>query len=120
VRGLGLEAHDRALGMGISGPALRTLFEAAHGERAPATGFARFQVTVLKSGAVEVSLRDATGELASWHAVAEDAASRLRAFRFQLRLRHRPSRRCENLRFQGADTFQPRTNNGRDERQAQA
>jgi len=74
----GLEAHDRALGMGTSGPALRTLFDAAHGEHAPATGLARFQVTVLKSGAVEVSLRDATSELAGWRAVAEDAASRLR------------------------------------------
>lgn len=74
----GLEAHDRALGMGASGPALRSLFDAAHGERAPATGLARFQVTVLKSGAVEVSLLDASDELASWRAVAEDAASRLR------------------------------------------
>lgn len=74
----GLEAHDRALGMGTSGPALRALFDAAHGEHVPATGLARFQVTVLKSGAVEVSLRDATSELASWRAVAEDAASRLR------------------------------------------
>jgi hypothetical protein len=74
----GLEARDRAVGLGSSGPVVSALFNAAHGERAPATGLVRFQVTVLQSGAVEVSLRDATSELDAWRAVAADAATRLR------------------------------------------
>ena len=74
----GLEAHDRALGLGGAGTVVNALFNAAHGALAPATGLARFQVTVLKSGAVEVSLRDATHELSGWRAVAGEAASRLR------------------------------------------
>ena len=74
----GLEAQDRARGMGSSGPVLRALFEASHGDRAPATGLAHFNVTVLDTGAVEVSLRDATTELDSWRTVAAEAAARLR------------------------------------------
>ena len=74
----GLEARDRAVGLGSSGPVVSALFNAAHGEHAPATGLARFQITVLQSGAVEISLRDATSELGGWRAVAADAASRLR------------------------------------------
>lgn len=74
----GLEAQDRAHGMSSSGAVRRALLEASRIDRAPATGLARFQVTVLESGAVEVSLLDATAELDSWRAVATEAASRLR------------------------------------------
>jgi hypothetical protein len=54
------------------------LFDAAHGDAAPLVGLARFQVTVLKSGAVEVSVHDASSDVGGWRAVADEAASRLR------------------------------------------
>jgi len=74
----GLEAHDRELGLGASGPAITALFRAAHDPVAPMTGVAHFRVTVLKSGDVDVSLEDATDQLPAWRAVAKKAAQALK------------------------------------------
>jgi len=72
----GLEAHDRKLGMGPAGRVTTALFEAAHASDAPETGTALFNVTVLRTGAVEVSLGESTDR--RWQAVAEHAAEALR------------------------------------------
>jgi len=74
----GLEAHDRALGLGPSGPVVSALYSAAHTSIAPETGVARFQVTVLDTGSVEVRLSEASDHLEGWHAVASAAADALR------------------------------------------
>jgi hypothetical protein len=74
----GLEAHDRALGLGPSGPVLGALYRAAHGDVAPQTGVALFHVTVLSSGTVEVSLTGASDQTAAWTQVATRAAEALR------------------------------------------
>ena len=72
----GLEAHDRKVGVGPAGRVATALFQAAHASDAPETGTALFNVTVLRTGAVEVRL----GETADkrWQAVAEHAAEALR------------------------------------------
>src|SRR6185369_15679503 len=72
----GLEAHDRALGMGPAGRVASALFEAAHASDAPETGTALFNVTVLRTGAVEVSLGDTADR--RWQVVAQHAAEALR------------------------------------------
>jgi len=74
----GLEAHDRALGLGPSGPVISALYNAAHASIAPETGVARFQVTVLDTGSVEVRLSEASDRFEGWHAVASAAADALR------------------------------------------
>jgi len=74
----GLEAHDRDVGLGASGPVISALYRAAHNPIAPETGVAHFRITVLKSGAVEVSLSDATDQLPAWRAVATKAAEALK------------------------------------------
>jgi hypothetical protein len=74
----GLEEHDRQVGLGASGPVISALYRAAHNPVAPETGVAHFRVTVLKSGAVEVSLSDATDQLPAWRAVAKNAAEALK------------------------------------------
>jgi hypothetical protein len=74
----GLEAHDRALGLGPSGAVISALFRAAHTSTAPENGVARFQVTVHDSGAVEIKLREASGNFDGWLAVAAQAAEVLR------------------------------------------
>ena len=74
----GLEAHDRAIGLRTSGPVVSALYHAAHGDLAPSEGVARFLVTVLDTGAVEVALSDASGDLPGWRAVATHAADALR------------------------------------------
>ena len=75
----GLEAHDRAVGMGTSGPVVSALYHAAHSDLAPLEGVAHFRVTVLETGAVEVILSDASGDLAGWDTVATNAAAALRS-----------------------------------------
>ncbi len=72
----GLEARDQKLGLGPAGRVASALYEAAHHDAAPVTGVARFNVTVLRSGAVEVSLGSASN--AGWRVVAERAAEALR------------------------------------------
>jgi len=74
----GLEARDRALGLGTSGPVVSALYRASHDPIAPETGTAHFRVTVLKSGEVEVSLNDASDHLPAWRAVAGKAEAALR------------------------------------------
>jgi hypothetical protein len=74
----GLEAHDRAVGLGTSGPVISALYQAAHADSAPFEGSARFRITVLKSGEVEIAVSAVTSELEGWRAVAERAAEALR------------------------------------------
>ena len=75
----GLEAHDRSLGLGPSGRVMTALHKAAHQTVAPSVGTARFDVTVLRTGAVEVALGSASGEVEQWKKVAAYVASELRA-----------------------------------------
>jgi hypothetical protein len=72
----GLEARDRELGLGPAGRVASALYQAAHGDTAPETGAVRFNVTVFRTGAVEVSLDDPKDE--RWRKVAERAAEDLR------------------------------------------
>lgn len=72
----GLEAHDRKLGIGPAGAVATALFQAAHDQDAPETGTALFNVTVLRTGAVEVSVGAASDK--KWQAVAARAAEALR------------------------------------------
>src|SRR5262249_44060942 len=72
----GLEAHDRKLGIGPAGAVATALFQAAHNKDAPETGTALFNVTVLRTGAVEVSLGETSDK--KWQAVARHAAEALR------------------------------------------
>ena len=72
----GLEAHDRKLGIGPAGAVATALFQAAHQQDAPETGTALFNITVLRTGAVEVSLGEASDK--KWQAVATHAAEALR------------------------------------------
>ncbi len=74
----GLEAQDRKLGLGPSGPVIGALYRAAHSPVAPQTGVARFEVTVLKSGSVQVSLVGASGDAAAWSSVGTLAAEAIR------------------------------------------
>jgi hypothetical protein len=54
------------------------LYHAAHTEAAPFEGRARFRITVLKTGEVEVAVSEVSGDLAGWRAVADNAAEALR------------------------------------------
>jgi len=74
----GLEERDRESGLGPSGRVLSVLHQAAHAEVAPALGVARFDVTVLRTGAVEVTLRAASGEIERWRKVAAYISTELR------------------------------------------
>jgi hypothetical protein len=74
----GLEERDREVGLGPSGRVLSVLHQAAHAEVAPVLGAARFDVTVLRTGAVEVTLRAASGEIEGWRKVAAYIAAELR------------------------------------------
>lgn len=74
----GLEARDRELGLGASGPVIGALYRAAHSDVAPQLGSARFRVTLFSSGAVEVALSSSSGQMAGWSAVAARAAESLR------------------------------------------
>jgi hypothetical protein len=75
----GLEKRDRELGLGPSGRVLSALHAAAHETIAPSLGTARFEVTVLNTGAIEVKLGGASGEPAGWQKVAARIAEKLRA-----------------------------------------
>lgn len=74
----GLEAHDRQLGLGPSGPVINALYRAAHTPDAPRIGAARFEVTVLKTGSVEVTLVSASDRSAEWAKVGVLAAEAIR------------------------------------------
>jgi hypothetical protein len=75
----GLEERDRALGFGPQGRVLSALHQAAHSALAPDVGVARFEVTVHRSGIVEVALVSASGSGEQWKKVAGHIASDLRA-----------------------------------------
>jgi hypothetical protein len=74
----GLEARDRELGLGASGPVIGALYRAAHSDIAPQLGSAHFRVTLFSSGAVDVSVTSASDRTAGWSAVASRAAETLR------------------------------------------
>ena len=73
-----LEADLKRI-VGPSGRVVNALEDAAHGEGATAFGVARFAVTVLRTGGVEVRLESASAGDAEWKRVAERAAANLRA-----------------------------------------
>lgn len=73
----GLEERDRKLGLGPSGRVVTAFHRAAHDKVAPELGNASFQVTVLSSGKVEVTLDQASGADDKWRAVALRAAQEL-------------------------------------------
>ncbi|HEY3493308.1 MAG TPA: hypothetical protein VGK73_01425, partial [Polyangiaceae bacterium] len=75
----GLEQRDRELGLGPTGRVISVLHKVAHGEAAPALGAARFDVTVLRTGAVEVTLGSSSGDAEKWQKVANQIAVELRA-----------------------------------------
>jgi hypothetical protein len=75
----GLERRDRELGLGPSGRVLSALHHTAHETIAPAAGKATFEVTVLGTGAVQVTLGSASGQPDAWKRVASRIAERLRA-----------------------------------------
>jgi hypothetical protein len=75
----GLEKHDRELGLGPSGRVLSAMHAASHITAAPYVGTARFDVTVLRTGVVEVTLGAASGQVEQWKQVAEHIANDLRA-----------------------------------------
>jgi hypothetical protein len=75
----GLIEADLKRVVGPSGRVVNALEDAAHGEGATAFGVARFAVTVLRTGGVEVKLESASGGEAEWKRVAERAAANLRA-----------------------------------------
>lgn len=75
----GLEEHDRKLGLGPAGRVISAFHNAAHSWDAPHLGRARFDVTVHRTGAVEVALGAASGEVEQWKKVAAHAAKELRA-----------------------------------------
>ncbi|HEX6274866.1 MAG TPA: hypothetical protein VFZ53_17610 [Polyangiaceae bacterium] len=75
----GLEKRDRELGLGPQGRVLSAMHNAAHQTVAPQVGVARFDVTVNRSGLVEVTLGSASGEVEGWKKVAKRIADDLRA-----------------------------------------
>ncbi len=75
----GLEAHDRELGLGPSGRVLSALRAAAHATVAPEVGVARFNVTVNRTGTVDVTVAAASGEVERWKEVAVRVANDLRS-----------------------------------------
>jgi hypothetical protein len=75
----GLEEHDRALGLGPEGRVLSALHHAAHAGVAPEVGVARFEVTVHRSGTVEVALGAFSRDAEQWKKVAANLVSDLRA-----------------------------------------
>jgi hypothetical protein len=73
----GMEALDRGRAAGPAGPVVTALEQAAHGEGATAFGAARFAVTVLATGGVEVRLERASANEAEWKGVGARAAAAL-------------------------------------------
>jgi len=77
----GLEASDRALApaLGPEGRVLSASQKAAHAPEAPEAGVARFEVTVHRTGAVEVTLGAANAQRDEWQEVAVHIANDLRS-----------------------------------------
>lgn len=75
----GLAEAELKRSAGPGGRVVNALEDAAHGDGATAFGVARFAVTVLRTGGVEVRLESASTGEAEWKRVAERAAANLRA-----------------------------------------
>lgn len=77
----GLEESDRALalGLGPEGRVVSASQKAAHAPEAPEAGVARFEVTVHRTGAVEVTLGAANAQRDEWKQVAVHIANDLRS-----------------------------------------
>jgi hypothetical protein len=69
-----LEAHDREVGLGPAGPIVSAAHEAGHSDVAPAIGTAKFSITVMKSGGIEVTLVGASSNAEGWRRVADKMA----------------------------------------------
>ncbi len=74
----GLEAHDRKLGLGPRGRVISAFHRAASAYEAPQLGTVSFHVTVSKSGEVEISVGNNSGETDKWRAVAARAVADLK------------------------------------------
>jgi hypothetical protein len=75
----GLEEQDLALGLGPHGRVLSAMHKAAQSTAAPEAGVARFEVTVHRTGAVEVTLAAASARREQWKKVAAHIANDLRS-----------------------------------------
>jgi hypothetical protein len=75
----GLEERDRELGLGPQGRVMSAFHAAAHQPVAPQLGKVRFDVKVLRTGAVEVTVGSASGDVEGWEKVAAHVADDLRA-----------------------------------------
>jgi hypothetical protein len=73
-----LEAHDHEVGLGPAGPVISAAHEAGHSEVAPAIGTAKFSITVMKSGGVEVSLVGVSSNAEGWRRVADKMAEAIK------------------------------------------
>jgi hypothetical protein len=74
----GLEAHDRKLGLGPRGRVISAFHRAASAYEAPQLGTASFHVTVSKTGEIEISVGNNSGETDKWRAVAARAVADLK------------------------------------------
>jgi hypothetical protein len=75
----GLEERDRELGLGPQGRVMSAFHAAAHQPLAPQLGKVRFDVTVSRTGLVEVTVGSASGDVEMWRKVAAHVADDLRA-----------------------------------------
>jgi hypothetical protein len=73
-----LEARDQELGLGPGGAVLSAVQEATHSEVAPQLGSAKFEITVLRTGGVEVKLAAVSSDVAGWSQVKERVAAALK------------------------------------------
>jgi len=74
-----LDQHDRELGLGRGGAIVSELQAAAHGDSAPVTGKAIFEVTVGSNGSVWVGVSRSDGATPAWNRVASELAAGLRS-----------------------------------------
>lgn len=73
----GLADQDRARGLGPSGRVISAFYRAAHNLAVPELGVARYRVSVLRSGAIEVSLASFSSDGPGWRALASGARAAL-------------------------------------------
>jgi hypothetical protein len=70
-----LEAHDREVGLGPGGPVVSAAHEAGHSDVAPAIGTAKFSITVMRAGGIQVELVGASSNVEGWRKVADKMAA---------------------------------------------
>jgi hypothetical protein len=73
-----LEAHDREVGLGPSGPVISAAHEAGHSDVAPAIGTATFSITVMRTGGIQVDLVGASSNVEAWRKVADKMAAAIK------------------------------------------